>query len=337
MASEFSESKMEGEIIIGAIDAITKAYIRKNEVFADAFNYFMYDGAQVIQPEQLKELDPTEIAILFNENNTKEPQNAKKEIIQKYRDHLKLATIKEDGESAYILLGVENQTDVNYAMPVRNMLYDALQYTRQVTMIADKHRAQKGKSEYGASNRAEFISGFHKNDKLLPVITLVLFFNADEWDGLRSLMDMMEITNPIIRRLVVDYPIYVIDPQSLKDSDFEKFHSSLREVMGCIKYSKDKRKLADFISNNPRMNMELTAARVIEAINHVPIKIEEGVDRFDMCQAIEEMIEDGRKEERHRINQLNILLSEKNRTEDIVKAALDKEYQEQLLKEFDIE
>ena len=337
MASEFSESKMEGEIIIGAIDAITKAYIRKNEVFADAFNYFMYDGAQVIQPEQLKELDPTEIAILFNENNTKEPQNAKKEIIQKYRDHLKLATIKEDGESAYILLGVENQTDVNYAMPVRNMLYDALQYTRQVTMIADKHRAQKGKSEYGASNRAEFISGFHKNDKLLPVITLVLFFNADEWDGPRSLMDMMEITNPIIRRLVVDYPIYVIAPQSLKDSDFEKFRSSLREVMGCIKYSKDKRKLADFISNNPRMNMELTAARVIEAINHVPIKIEEGVDRFDMCQAIEEMIEDGRKEERHRINQLNILLSEKNRTEDIVKAALDKEYQELLLKEFDIE
>ena len=337
MASEFSESKMEGEIIIGAIDAITKAYIRKNEVFADAFNYFMHDGAQVIQPEQLKELDPTEIAILFNENNTKEPQNAKKEIIQKYRDHLKLATIKEDGESAYILLGIENQTDVNYAMPVRNMLYDALQYTRQVTMIADKHRAQKGKSEYGASNRAEFISGFHKNDKLLPVITLVLFFNADEWDGPRSLMDMMEITNPIIRRLVVDYPIYVIAPQSLKDSDFEKFRSSLREVMGCIKYSKDKRKLADFISNNPRMNMELTAARVIEAINHVPIKIEEGVDRFDMCQAIEEMIEDGRKEERHRINQLNILLSEKNRTEDIVKAALDKEYQEQLLKEFDIE
>lgn len=54
-------------IYIGAIDAITKAYIRKNEVFADAFNYFMYDGAQVIQPECLKELDPTEIAILLNE------------------------------------------------------------------------------------------------------------------------------------------------------------------------------------------------------------------------------------------------------------------------------
>ena len=59
-------------IYIGAIDAITKAYIRKNEVFADAFNYFMYDGAQVIQPECLKELDPTEIAILLNEKDTKD-------------------------------------------------------------------------------------------------------------------------------------------------------------------------------------------------------------------------------------------------------------------------
>ena len=344
-----SLNTVRGVYNIGAADAVTKAYIRKNEVFSDAFNYFMYDGEQKIRPEQLRELDTTEIAILLNEKDTKDNKNTKdrkynkdnnaseSKPVQKYRDLLKSAAIMEDGEAAYVLLGIENQTEVHYAMPVRNMLYDALQYTRQVTMIADKHRAQKGKSEYGASNRAEFISGFHKNDKLLPVITLVLFFNADEWDGPRSLMDMMEITNPIIRRLVVDYPIYVIAPQSLKDSDFEKFRSSLREVMGCIKYSKDKRKLADFISNNPRMNMELTAARVIEAINHVPIKIEEGVDRFDMCQAIEEMIEDGRKEERHRINQLNILLSEKNRTEDIVKAALDKEYQEQLLKEFDIE
>lgn len=116
---------------------------KKNEVFADAFNYFMYDGAQMIQPDQLRELDPTEIAILFNENDTQDRQSTKKEIIQKYRDHLKSAAIMEDGETAYVLLGIENQTDVNYAMPVRNMLYDALQYVRQVSRIADVHRSQK--------------------------------------------------------------------------------------------------------------------------------------------------------------------------------------------------
>ena len=64
-------------IYIGAIDAITKAYIRKNEVFADAFNYFMYDGEQKIRPEQLRELDTTEIAILLNEKDTKDNKNTK--------------------------------------------------------------------------------------------------------------------------------------------------------------------------------------------------------------------------------------------------------------------
>ena len=46
------------------------------------------------------------------------------------------------------------------------------------------------------------------------------------------------------------------------------------------------------------MNMEVEAARVIEAINHVPIRLEKGAEQFDMCKAIEEMIEDGRQERR---------------------------------------
>lgn len=178
-------------IYIGAIDAITKAYIRKNEVFADAFNYFMYNGAQVIQPERLKELDSTEIAILLNEKDTTDKKAVQVEAQQKYRDILKLAA---------------------------------------------------------------------------------------------------------------------------------------------------------FISNNPRMNMEAAAARVIEAINHVPIRIQEGDGKFNMCEAIEEMIKDGREagrevgrqEGQNRINQLIILLSKENRGEDIIKAAKDREYQEQLFKEFNL-
>jgi len=37
-----------------------------------------------------------------------------------------------------------------------------------------------------------------------------------------------------------------------------------------------------------------------------------------------------------RINQLNILLSKQNRSEDIIKAVADKEYQEKLFKEFNL-
>ena len=55
---------------------------------------------------------------------------------------------------------------------------------------------------------------------------------------------------------------------------------------------------------------------------------------------LEEMMRDermeGRQEGQERINQLNILLSKHNRSDDILKAAADKEYQEKLFKEFDL-
>ena len=47
-------------------------------------------------------------------------------------------------------------------------------------------------------------------------------------------------------------------------------------------------------------------------------------------------ITEGRTEGVNRINQLNIELSKRGRTEDILKAAIDKEYQEKLLKEFNL-
>lgn len=39
--------------------------MRKNNIFADAFNYLIYDGKPVVAPEQLRELDTTEIALPF--------------------------------------------------------------------------------------------------------------------------------------------------------------------------------------------------------------------------------------------------------------------------------
>ena len=43
---------------------------------------------------------------------------------------------------------------------------------------------------------------------------------------------------------------------------------------------------------------------------------------------------EGRTEGENRINQLNIELSKRERTDDIVKAAADKKYQKKLLEEF---
>ena len=46
---------------------VTKEYMRENAVFADAFNYLIYNGKKVIDPAKLKEIDPTEIALPFGD------------------------------------------------------------------------------------------------------------------------------------------------------------------------------------------------------------------------------------------------------------------------------
>ena len=106
---------------MGKVDTVTKAYMRKNNIFADAFNYLIYEGKPVVDPEQLRELDTTEIALPFGSQEKENGQSD--DLVQKYRDILKSAVVMQEDEVAYILLGIENQTDIHYVMPVRNMIY----------------------------------------------------------------------------------------------------------------------------------------------------------------------------------------------------------------------
>ena len=45
---------------MGVADTTTKEYMRGSKVFADAFNYFIYGGEKVVDPEFLHELDTTD-------------------------------------------------------------------------------------------------------------------------------------------------------------------------------------------------------------------------------------------------------------------------------------
>ena len=99
-------------------------------------------------------------------------------------------TAMADEHAAYVILGIENQDEVHYAMPVKNMVYDALEYAGQVRKAASSHRNAKDAKEHSAG---EYLSGVYKEDRLVPVITLVVFFSAGEWDGPMSLHEMLNV------------------------------------------------------------------------------------------------------------------------------------------------
>ena len=80
---------------MGVIDTEGKKYLSINKFFADLFNFYLYGGKQVIQPEGLKELDTTQIAIPYG-NGARVP-------VQKYRDVLKLWAAMMDENAIYVM------------------------------------------------------------------------------------------------------------------------------------------------------------------------------------------------------------------------------------------
>ena len=272
---------------MGKIDAVTKEYMRDPIVFADCFNKFLYHGKRVIKPEQLQELDTTEIAVPYGNGDAGVPE-------QKYRDVLK--TVMTDGNTAYCIMGIENASDIHYALPVKNGLYDFMQLAHQVSETAKSHsRARKGRTDARAykPSQDEYLSGFYKTDKLLPVVTLTVFYSAEKWDGPLTLKEMYSVEDEAILQYTAGYKVNLIAPEQMSEEEIGRFHSSLKEVLLYIKYSKDKQELRRIMQEDPDFHsLDRQAAEVINVTTNSRLKYPEGKERVDMCLAIEEMIAD---------------------------------------------
>ena len=279
---------------MGVKDIVTKDYVKESTVFADAFNKFIYKGEQVIKPENLKPLDTDITGIPYGVEGVGVPT-------QRYRDVLKSATAMEDENGVYLLLGIEAQSEVHHAMPVRNMVYDALQYAAQVEEAARSHReARKAgdpKEMAKKPNAGEYLSGFYKEDRLIPVVTLVVYFGAGEWDGPMSLHEMLSVQNPEILSYVSDYKLNLITPESMSDEEIDQFQTSLREVMLFIKYSKNRAELYEMVHKDERFQgMDRKAATVVRTVTGMEFEEDEEEEKVDMCQALKEMMEEANSE-----------------------------------------
>ena len=272
---------------MGNADTITKLYMSNNDIFADVFNFFIYDGSPVIDPDHLTAIDTTEIAVPGGDFEHAE-------YIQKYRDILKSAAVMEDDAATYLLLGIENQSTVNYAMPVRNMVYDALQYDRQVRTISSRHRRNGDRRGLSPD---EFLSGFSVGDRLTPVVTLAVYFGADEWTAPCSLHEMMDLKNRNLVNAVQDYRINLIQPAKLTDEDFRKFRTNFRIVMNFLKVSRDKAGMKNLIEHEESLrHLSTDAALVLKNCANLNITIDESAEVTDMCQAWTDMANECRAE-----------------------------------------
>ena len=291
-----------------------------NAHFADIFNYYIYDGRQVIKPEDLEEKDAVEETIIKKIDSIVSSQ--------KIRDVLKGVAIKSNKDATFAILGIENQSEIHYAMPVKCMIYDALNYSAQVSS-----RAKELKNSKNKISDAEYLSGFSKNDKLPPVITLVINWSDKEWDGPIRLSDMFDDMNPDIMNVVEDYGIKLIDPYQI--TDFNKFHTMLGDVLELIKSQNEEDCFEKMLKKKGSdWKLDIDSINMINTYTGAQIStdgVKENV--MEMCRAAASLVEKGMEKGTNTINKLNLILIDSGRIDDLTKASKDPDYQKKLIAE----
>jgi len=264
-------------------DSITKEYMKDKATFADAFNFFLYSGSQIIDPGRLSTLDINSAVALRGKNK----QIAT--LLEKERDVLKSAEIMTDGNAVYAILGIENQSYVDYSMPVRNMLYDSMQYFVQVEELTNAHRE---KNDLESGN--EFVSGISRQDRITPVITLVIYWGPDNWDGSRSLHEMFDTTDETMLKYASNYELNLITPADMQKGDFKKFKTELGRALKYIKNSGDVESLKKEVEADPSFkSISRRTADMLNIVTNSDLVIEEKGDSVDMCKAIQGIREEG--------------------------------------------
>lgn len=181
---------------MGKADAGTKEFWRNNERFADLFNAVIFNGEAIIRPEDLTEMDTEASMVLKTEKTYIQTITKARDIIRKYTSG-----------AEFVLLGLENQQKINYAEPVCTMAYDAAGYWKECRSISDRN-----KKENQETSRTKIFS-LERDIKLHPVITIVLYYGEEPWDGPKSLHEMLVPTPEKMLKMVPDYPINLVEIQ----------------------------------------------------------------------------------------------------------------------------
>ena len=119
-------------------DIVVKNYWRNNEQFADFFNAVLFDGEQIIKADELEDIDTEESSILEHKEYA--------ESIGAARDNVKIRKKSTIYNVEMVILGIEGQERIHYAMPMRVMGYDYGTYKKQYDDNAAKYKSANGMS-----------------------------------------------------------------------------------------------------------------------------------------------------------------------------------------------
>lgn len=257
---------------MGKKDTTGKMYFKDVARFAELMNVVLYHGEKFIHPENLAPME-REYPSLFGDTD-------------KSRD-----VFMKDTEYQ-ILYGLELETESDYSMPERVMVYDACEYEQQIRKIAGARKNAQTKDTY-----REKKSRLRAGDHLLPVVTVVLYLGEGHWEGRRTLSGLFQIPDKIKDRINGGIPEYDFFLAEADHINVEEYETDLREFFQAMQCRKDKKKLNELCHSEEFRHLDPETVRAI-AIHIDRKKLMSKVEKEEvsMCQAFDELMEDKKLE-----------------------------------------
>ena len=313
---------------MGAKDLAEKNLLQYKDVFSDIVNVNLFGGRCYVSAEEL----------------SREPG----ELITKAVSDDKLWQLQMDvpmkckKNNRSFFLCLENQSDKNNVMPVRDMGYQHAKYMEQIKEVKESNRKT---GNYPNPMTKEL----NDSQKLSPVITLVLNYSQKEWKKPKQLQDVLNIPDDMrkeFEKWISPHSIGIINLANQSESTMQMYHSDFKYIVRYLSCKNDKEKLesffrtTDFELDHPEAFLDWLAAvandeRYIKAKQLIDKQNEKG-GHINMCVLLDMYEERGEARGIHEINTLNLRLLDDNRLEDMQRAMVDTDYQKELMKEYGI-
>lgn len=316
-------------IVVGKVDDIVSPYLRKPKNFCGFVNSVVYHGKDVLKPENMIPLE-REKEILFDEDSKGKKNKSKKSVIYD-------ALMQVGINGTYIVYVCENQKEVHYGMPVRMMLYEAMEYAEQMKELKEIHREKND-----LKDSAEFLSGMSKDDKLHMIVPIVFYFGENPWDGPLTLDEMIEFPEEMedLKEYLPNYKIHLVEPYN---ANLDDFSGDWKIIMEVLQLRKDKQKLLDYMNTNEENLSKLhkDSQRALLAMIGGEDKLmdyeKEKGGNYGMCTALRELLQDSKELGEQRILTLIDYLVADGKLDELTKISKEKSLRDELYKAYGIE
>lgn len=213
-------------------DLQSKNLLNCPDVFADISNVNLFEGEVLLEPDKLEPM-PTELIY--------------KDDYGRMRHHYLDTRMKVTEDEADIaIFCVENQSGVCNIMPVRDMgyLYTNYNDTNYNEQIREIQRNGGGRQYFPATE------GIHRNQKLTPVISLVLYYGQEPWNGPEKLSDMLSLPEAWEEKLgplVTEHPVRIVHLVAQDEETRIKYKSDFRHIVDYLACMGDREKCREYI------------------------------------------------------------------------------------------